>query len=114
MTCVFGIDVDTIFWLFVCADVGPRECEVELLRVSARKEPGRPPQGGPQAGERRRREGTEVRPTEDERSARRRRFDDPSTGPLHAPPADARVDFEDIFHRLEAVLQGMGLCTFLG
>ena len=55
-----------------------------------------------------------MRPTEDERAARRRRFDDPSTGPLHAPPADARVDFEDICRRLEAVLQGMGLCTFLG
>ena len=58
MTCVFGIDVDTIFWLFVFVDVGPRECEVELVRVSARKEPGRLSQGGPQEGERRRREGT--------------------------------------------------------
>jgi hypothetical protein len=39
-----------------------------------------------------------------ERVARRCRFDDPSAGPSHAPPAGARVDFEDICRRLEAVL----------
>jgi hypothetical protein len=39
MTYVFCIDVDIIIWLFVCADVGPRRCEVELMRVSARQEP---------------------------------------------------------------------------
>jgi hypothetical protein len=33
MTCVYGIDVDTIVWLFVCADVAPRGREVELLRA---------------------------------------------------------------------------------
>jgi hypothetical protein len=96
MTCVFGIDVDTIIWLFVCADVGPRGCEVELLRASARQELGRPPWGGPRVGERRRREDVEVRPAEDERAVRRHRFDDPGVGPSHAPPADAGADFEDI------------------
>jgi hypothetical protein len=48
-----------------------------------------------------------VRPTNDERAARRRHFDDPGVGPLHVPLADARVDFEDIFHCLEVVLQCM-------
>jgi hypothetical protein len=46
MTCVFCIDVDTIVWVFVCADVGPRGCEVELMRVPTRQELGRPPWGG--------------------------------------------------------------------
>jgi hypothetical protein len=39
--------------------------------------------------------------------ARRCQFDDPGDGPLHAPLTGARAYFEDIFHRLEAVLQGM-------
>jgi hypothetical protein len=107
MTCVFGIDVDTIIWLFVCADVAPRGREVELLRASARQEPGRPPRGGPRVGERRRHEDAGARPAEDERAVRRCQFDDPGVGPSHAPPADAGADFEDIRHRLEAVLQGM-------
>jgi hypothetical protein len=46
-----------------------------------------------------------VRPAEPERAVRRRQFDDPSAGPSHAPPATARVDFEDIRRRLEVVLQ---------
>jgi hypothetical protein len=54
MKYVFCIDVDTVVWLFVCADVGPRGHEVELMRVSARQKLGRPPQGGPRAGERHR------------------------------------------------------------
>jgi hypothetical protein len=36
---------------------------------------------------------------------RRRQFDDPGAGPSHAPPTTSRVDFEDIRHRLEVVLQ---------
>jgi hypothetical protein len=36
MTYVYDIYVDTIIWLFVCADLAPRGCEVELLRASAR------------------------------------------------------------------------------
>jgi hypothetical protein len=56
------MDVDAIFCLFVCADVGPRGREVELMRASARQEPVRPPWGEPRAGERRRREDVEVRP----------------------------------------------------
>jgi hypothetical protein len=56
MTYVYDIDVDTICCLFVCADVAPHGCEVELWRVSARQEPERPPRGGLHVGERRRRE----------------------------------------------------------
>jgi hypothetical protein len=41
MTCVFGIDADTIYCLFVCADVAPRRHEVELLRAPACQELGR-------------------------------------------------------------------------
>jgi hypothetical protein len=36
---------------------------------------------------------------------RRRWFDDPSAEPSHAPPVVAGVDFDDIRHRLETVLQ---------
>jgi len=39
-----------------------------------------------------------------ERVARRCCFDDPSAGPSYTPPTAARVDFEDIHHRLEMVL----------
>jgi hypothetical protein len=46
MTYVYGIDADTIVWLFVCADVAPRGREVELLRAPARHEPGRLLRGG--------------------------------------------------------------------
>jgi hypothetical protein len=46
-----------------------------------------------------------VRPTDPKRAARRRRFDDPGAGPSHAPPTAVGVDFEDIRHHLEAVLQ---------
>jgi hypothetical protein len=48
-----------------------------------------------------------VRPIDNERVARRHRFDDPSAGPSHVPPAEAREEFEDIHCRLEAVLQGV-------
>jgi hypothetical protein len=48
-----------------------------------------------------------VRPADPEREVRKRRFDDPCVGPSHAPLTDARADFEDIRHCLEAVLQGM-------
>jgi hypothetical protein len=46
MTYVFCIYADTIIWLFVCADVGPRGHEGELLRVSDCQESGRPPRVG--------------------------------------------------------------------
>jgi hypothetical protein len=107
MTCVFCIDVDTIICLFVCAYVGPRGHEVELLRASAHQEMGRPPRGGPHEGKRCQREDVEVRLVEHERVARRRRFDDPGVGPSHDPLADTRGDFEDIRRRLEVVLQGV-------
>jgi hypothetical protein len=45
MTYVYDIDVDTICCLFVCADVAPRRCEVELQRASARQEPNILPWG---------------------------------------------------------------------
>ena len=67
MTCVFGIDVDTICCLFVCADVAPRRCEVELLRALAHMESGRLLR----VGERHRCEDTEARPAEPERVVRR-------------------------------------------
>jgi hypothetical protein len=67
----------------------------------------RPPRGEPRAGERRRWEDVGVRPVDDERVARRHHFDDPGAGPSHAPPAEAGGEFEDIRHRLEAVLQGV-------
>jgi hypothetical protein len=52
MTYVFCIDDDTIIWLFLCADVRPRRCKVELMRVLTPQELGRPPWGGLRAGER--------------------------------------------------------------
>jgi hypothetical protein len=36
MTYVYDIDVDTIHFLFVCVDVAPRRCEVELQRALSR------------------------------------------------------------------------------
>jgi hypothetical protein len=41
MSCVFCIDADTIVWLFLCEDVGPRVHEVEMVREIARQEPVR-------------------------------------------------------------------------
>jgi hypothetical protein len=84
----------------VCADVAPRGREVEMQRVPAHRELERLPQG-----ERRRWEDATGRPAELEREARRRRFDDPSAGPSHAPPAAVGVDFDDIRRHLEMVLQ---------
>jgi hypothetical protein len=46
------MDVDVILCLFVCADVGPRRREVELVRAPAHQEPVRPLQGEPRVGER--------------------------------------------------------------
>jgi hypothetical protein len=100
MTCVFCIDVDTIIWLFVCEDVGPRRHEVELMRASTRQEPGRLLW----EGERRQHEDAEARPSSDERAVRRCRFDDPGAEPSHAPLVEVGGDFKDIRHHLEAVL----------
>jgi hypothetical protein len=108
---ICDIDADTIVCLLfcACADVAPRGCEVEWQRASVQRELERLPRG-----ERRRRDEAAGRPVEPERVARRRRFDDPSAGPSHAPLATARVDFDDIRHRLETVLQdvpeGMWIC----
>jgi hypothetical protein len=101
------MDVDAIFCLFVCADVGPRGHEVELMRAPARQEPVRSPQGEPWVGERCRHEDVEVRLADDERVSRRCHFDDPGVGPLHAPPTKSGGDFEDIRRHLEAVLHGV-------
>jgi hypothetical protein len=46
------MDVDAIICLFVCAYVGPRRHEVELVRASARQGPVRPPRGEQWEGER--------------------------------------------------------------
>jgi hypothetical protein len=83
-----------------CTDVAPRGREVELQRVPAQREPERLPRG-----ERRRRDEAAGRPAEPKRAARRCRFDDPSAGPSHAPPAATGADFDDIRRRLEMVLQ---------
>jgi hypothetical protein len=40
MACILCIDVDTIVWLFVCADVRPHRREVDLMRVLAQQDPG--------------------------------------------------------------------------
>jgi hypothetical protein len=64
----------------------------------------RPPRGEPRVGERRQHEDIEVRLVGEERAARRHHFDDPSAVPSHAPPIEARGDFEDICRHLEAVL----------
>jgi hypothetical protein len=101
------MDVDAILRLFVCADVGPHGREVELVRALACQGLVRPLWGEPRVGERRRCEDVEARLAGKERVARRCRFNDPSVGPSHAPPAEARKYFEDIRRRLEAVLQGV-------
>jgi hypothetical protein len=36
MTYLYDVDVNTIYCLFVCADVAPRGDEVELQRESSR------------------------------------------------------------------------------
>jgi hypothetical protein len=87
--------------------VAPRGCEVELQRASACQEPERPPREGPWVGERRWHEDVVARPNDQERAARRRRFDDLGVGPSHAPLADVGVDFEDIRCHLEAMLQSV-------
>jgi hypothetical protein len=71
-----------------------------MQRVLAQREPERLLHG-----ERRRRDEATGRPTDPEREARRRRFDDPGAGPSHAPPTVAGVDFDDIRRRLETMLQ---------
>jgi hypothetical protein len=54
------------------------------------------------------------RPAEPKRAARRRWYDDPGAGPSHTPSAVAGVNFDDIRHHLETVLQdvpeGMWTC----
>jgi len=78
-----------------------------MVREPTRQEPMRPPWGELRAGERCRHEDFVARPTDDERVARKCHFDDPSAGPLHAPPMEDGGDFEDIRRHLEAVLQGV-------
>ena len=48
-----------------------------------------------------------MRLADDERVSRRRHFDDPGDWPSHAPVVEAGGDFEDIYRRLETVLQGV-------
>ena len=88
---------------FVCADVGPRGHEVELVRASAHQGPVRPPRGEPQERERQGCDDVGVRPTKDERAAKRRRFDDPGARPSHGPPIETGGEIEDISHHLEVV-----------
>jgi hypothetical protein len=75
--------------------------------VSARQGPERPPWGEPRVGERCRRDEAGVRPADDDRAGRRRRYDDPGAGPSHAPPTEASGVLEDFHRRLEVVLQGV-------
>jgi hypothetical protein len=60
------MDVDAILCLFVCADVGPHGCEVDLMRASPCQGPVRPPREEPWEGERHRCEDVEARPSDDE------------------------------------------------
>jgi hypothetical protein len=46
------MDDDSILFLFVCADVGPRGREVELVRSLVHQGMVRPPRGELRAGER--------------------------------------------------------------
>jgi hypothetical protein len=107
MTYVYDIDVDVICCLFVCADVATRGREVELQRAPTRQEPVRLPWGGPRVGEIWQRDDATMRLDDLERAERRHWFDDSGAGPSHAPSVDAGVDFEDICHCLEVVLQGI-------
>jgi hypothetical protein len=45
-----------------------------------------------------------VRPVDDERVARRRRYDASSVGPSHAPPTGVGGEFKDILPCLEVIL----------
>jgi hypothetical protein len=47
------MDVDAILYLCVCADVGPRRREVELVRATTHQGPMRPLQGKMRERERR-------------------------------------------------------------
>jgi hypothetical protein len=89
--------------------VTPREHEVEMQRAPAQRDLERLSHG-----ERHRRDEATGQPAEPERAARRNRFDDPGAGPSHAPSVAAGVDFDDIRHRLEMMLQdmpkGMWIC----
>jgi hypothetical protein len=91
----------------MCADVGSLRHEVELIRASTRQGPVRPPQGEPQAGERRRWEDIGVRHVDGKRASKRNHYDEPGAGPSHVPLATAGGEFEDFHRRLELVLQGM-------
>jgi hypothetical protein len=82
-----------------CADLAPHGRKVELYRASAHGEPEIPPRGG-----RRRWDEAAGGPADPERPTRRHRFDDPGAGPSHAPPAEARVDVDDIRRRFETLL----------
>jgi len=91
----------------VCEDVGPHRWEVELVRVSARQGPVRPPRGEPKERERRQSDEVFERLDDDERAGRRHRYDDPGAGPSHAAPTRGDREFKDFRRRLEAVLQGV-------
>jgi hypothetical protein len=88
----------------VCADVGLRRWEVELVRALAHQMPVRPLQGESWVGERFQRDEVGVRLTDDERYGRRHKYDDPSAGPSHASPIEVDGVLEDFHRLLEAVL----------
>jgi hypothetical protein len=91
----------------VCADVGPRGQEIELVRVPTRQGPVRLWRGEPRVRERRRWDEGGTRLADDERACMRHHFDDPGVGPSHAPPEGVRGDFDDIRRLLEVVPQGV-------
>jgi hypothetical protein len=61
----------------------------------------------PRAEERWRRDKVGVGPTDEKRSNRRHRYDDPGAGSSHAPLKRIDREFDDFRHRLEAILQGV-------
>jgi hypothetical protein len=106
------MDVDIIGVFFVCADVGPRGQEVELVRVSSHQGPVRTPWGEPREGERRQRDKVGLRPSNDMRAGRDAYLTTLVQGHHRRYMGDVGRDLEDFCHRLEVVLydvpEGMG------
>jgi hypothetical protein len=93
--------------VFVYVVVGSRGQKVELIRAPTFQGTVKPSWVELRAGERQRREDARMRPSDEDRVARRHRYDDPGAGPSHAPPAKDGGEFDDFYLQLEVVLQGM-------
>jgi hypothetical protein len=96
-----------LYLVFVFSYVGPRGHGAEMVGDSTRQGPVRPLRVEPQVGEQCQRDDSGVRPTDELRVSQRCRFDDPSTGPSHAPQVDINGGMEDLCRQFEEVLQGV-------